>query len=184
MPDTKTRAKTNAPHYRGLAAAGLGTMLLLAQPAGAGGPIAYEVGTADVGLAAAGYGAWAQDAATSLTTDLAFEDTWHGAIGVQHQASQVWRFDLGVGYDSGFQGGGDVSPALPVDSAWRFGIGTKRQESPRSGSGLAVDYAAGGTLQVAEHGTAPVAAGGRGDLVGSFDDTGVLFLAGNLEWRF
>ena len=36
-------------------------------PATAGGLIAYEVGTADVGLASAGYGARAQDASTVFT---------------------------------------------------------------------------------------------------------------------
>jgi long-subunit fatty acid transport protein len=35
--------------------------------AGAGGIIAYEIGTADVGLASAGYSARAQDASTVLT---------------------------------------------------------------------------------------------------------------------
>src|SRR5512134_2611800 len=49
----------------------LGTAALLGAlvpgPAVAGGAMLYEVGTADVGLASAGYGARAQDASTVLT---------------------------------------------------------------------------------------------------------------------
>jgi long-chain fatty acid transport protein len=41
---------------------------LVAGQASAGGLIAYEVGTGDVGLASAGYNARAQDASTVLTT--------------------------------------------------------------------------------------------------------------------
>ncbi len=45
----------------------LGIGALATGSAGAGGLIAYEVGTADVGLASAGYGARAQDVSTVLT---------------------------------------------------------------------------------------------------------------------
>jgi long-chain fatty acid transport protein len=38
-----------------------------AQPASAGGVLLYEFGTAEVGLAAAGYAARAQDASTAFT---------------------------------------------------------------------------------------------------------------------
>jgi len=47
--------------------AALCSALLMAAPAQAGGIMLYEVGTADVGLASAGYGARAADASTVLT---------------------------------------------------------------------------------------------------------------------
>lgn len=52
----------------------------------AGGLMLYEVGTADVGLASAGYRARAQDASTVFTNpsgvvkNLDFKDTWHVAL--------------------------------------------------------------------------------------------------------
>ena len=83
------------------------------------------MGTADVGLASAGWGARAQDASAILT-----------------------------------------NPA-----------GMTRLDG-------AAEYAYGGTLDVDKQGAAPVALGGRGDLVGSYKDTGMLFLAVNFNWVF
>jgi hypothetical protein len=40
------------------------------------------------------------------------------------------------------------------------------------------------TLDVDKQSTLPVAAGGRGDLIGSYPDTGMFFLAANFTWRF
>jgi hypothetical protein len=53
--------------YRAAAIIGLCAGAFATGQVGAGGIIAYEVGTADVGLASAGYGARAQDASTILT---------------------------------------------------------------------------------------------------------------------
>ena len=121
---------------------------------------------------------------TSLTTESTFNDTWHGALGLQHQASETWRVDLGVGYDSGFQEDGEISPAVPANAAWRFGLGLNSQPGPGFGWGLGFAYAYGGTLEVNKQGDAPVALGGRGDLVGAYESTGITFLSGNLQWRF
>ncbi len=54
-------------HRRLVRAAVLAAMGSVCAPALAGGIILYEVGSADVGLASAGYGARAQDASTVLT---------------------------------------------------------------------------------------------------------------------
>jgi long-chain fatty acid transport protein len=62
MIPTPTRA-TRTALAGALATAGI----LAASPAGAGGLLLYEVGTADVGLASAGYTARAQDASTVFT---------------------------------------------------------------------------------------------------------------------
>ena len=50
-----------------LIASALWLGLLNPGPTNAGGLIAYEIGTADVGLASAGYNARAQDASTVVT---------------------------------------------------------------------------------------------------------------------
>jgi long-chain fatty acid transport protein len=120
----------------------------------------------------------------SLTTESTYDDTWHGALGLQHQASEAWRVDFGIGYDSGFQDEANISPALPANAAWRFGLGLHNQPGPGFGWGLGFEYAYGGTLEVNRQGGAPVALGGRGDLVGAFESTGMTFLSGNLRWRF
>jgi hypothetical protein len=49
--------------------------------------------------------------------------------------------------------------------------------------GVAAEYAYGGTLDVNQQGSLPVALGGRGDLVGSFNDAATWFLAANFNWK-
>mgnify|MGYP001168656980 CR=1 FL=1 len=120
----------------------------------------------------------------SLTKDLNFKDTWHVAAGAQYQLDSPWRLDIGIAYDSEFQDSSNVSPLLPANSAWRFGFGAQKQESKTFSWGLAAEYLYGGNLSVNKLSDAPVASGGRGDLVGSYPNLGIFFLAANLNWKF
>jgi long-chain fatty acid transport protein len=121
---------------------------------------------------------------TSTTTDLDFDDTWHVALGTQYRLSDLWLLNFGVAYDSEFQDGSEVSPALPVNSAWRFGVGGQRQLSKTSYWGIAAEYLYGGNLDTDLQSQLPVALGGRGDVVGSYDDSSTLYLAGYFNWQF
>jgi long-chain fatty acid transport protein len=123
------------------------------------------------------------DNPTDVTTKLDFKDTWHFAAGAQYRLSPPWLLNFGIAYDTGLQNSSKVSPLLPVNSAWRFGVGSQYQLSKTSFWGVAAEYLYGGTLDTKLH-SKPVALGGRGDLVGSYDDTGTLFLAGYFNWTF
>jgi long-chain fatty acid transport protein len=120
----------------------------------------------------------------SVTTDLNYKDTWHFAVGAQHRLSDPWTLNFGIAYDSGFQDSGNVSPMLPVNSAWRFGVGGQNQVSKTFSWGIAGEYAYGGTLDVNRQGTLPFVLGGRGDLVGSYKNSGIFFIAANFNWKF
>ena len=120
---------------------------------------------------------------TSLTTNLDFKDTWHFAAGAQYRLSDPWLLNFGIAYDSGFQSG-NVSPLLPSNSQWRFGVGGEHQASKTFRWGVAAEYLYGGTLDVNVQSTVPVALGGRGNVVGSYNNTGVLFLAVYGSWKF
>lgn len=119
----------------------------------------------------------------SLTADLKFKDTWHLALGAQHRLSEPWLLNFGVAYDSAMQSG-DVSPLLPVNSAWRFGVGGEQQLSKNAAWGIATEYLYGGTLDTKLQSTLPVALGGRGDVVGSYKNTGTIFVAAYYNWKF
>ena len=119
----------------------------------------------------------------SITTDIDFKDTWHLALGAQYRLSDPWLLNFGVAYDSGFQSG-DVSPLMPVNSAWRFGAGAQQQLSKNSYWGFAAEYLYGGTLDTNVQSAVPVALGGRGNLVGSYNNIGTLFLAAYYNWKF
>ena len=120
---------------------------------------------------------------TSVTTNLGFKDTWHFAAGAQYRLSDPWLLNFGIAYDSGFQSG-NVSPLMPVNSAWRFGIGAEHRASKTSYWGVAAEYLYGGTLDTNLQSTLPVAAGGRGNVVGSFNSTATFFLAAYYNWQF
>ena len=120
----------------------------------------------------------------STTTNLDFDDTWHFAAGAQYRISSPWLLNFGVAYDSGFQNGSEVSPLLPVNKAWRFGMGAQQQLSTTSFWGLAAEYVYGGTLDVKLQSSRPVAVGGRGNVDGSYNNTGSLFLAAYYNWQF
>ncbi len=120
---------------------------------------------------------------TSLTTNIPFDDTWHFAAGAQYRLSDPWLLNFGIAYDSGFQSG-NVSPLLPVNSAWRFGVGAEHRASKTFFWGMAAEYLYGGTLDTNIQSAAPVALGGRGNLVGSFENTATLFLSVYGNWKF
>ena len=118
-----------------------------------------------------------------LTTRLGFKDTWHVAGGAQYKFSEAWLLNGGIAYDSGFQDN-TVALALPANSAWRFGVGGQTAQSPAFTWGWSLEYLYGGRLNANVTGSAPVALGGRGDVVGAFDNVGVLFFAANFNWKF
>ena len=81
--------------------AGILLALLTASAAQAGGLYLYELGTPDVGAAAAGWAARAQDAATVFTNkdrtpDLPLGEAWRVGLGARYDWSKKLAF--GVGY--------------------------------------------------------------------------------------
>jgi long-chain fatty acid transport protein len=113
-----------------------------------------------------------------------FDDTWHGALGAQYHVDDARTLDFGIAYDSGFQDKSNVSPLLPANSAWRFGIGLHNQVDKGFSWAAAAEYLYGGTLNVNKRSILPVALGGRGDLVGSYNSTHSFFLSANANWTF
>ena len=120
----------------------------------------------------------------NLTAALDFKDTWHVAVGAQYRPSGPWTLNFGVAYDSGFQSGSNVSPLLPVNAAWRFGVGGEQQVSKTFKWGVAGELLYGGTLDVDQRSALPPALGGRGNLVGSFDNTASIIFSAYGNWSF
>ena len=120
---------------------------------------------------------------TGLTTRLPFKDTWHISGGAQYKWSESWLLNAGIAYDSGFQNNNSVALALPANAAWRFGIGGQNEESKSFNWGWSLEYLYGGNSHVNATGSVPVALGGRGNVVGSFNDVRFIFLALNFNWK-
>lgn len=118
----------------------------------------------------------------SLTSPLSFNDTWHAALGAQYRPNADWKVNFGVAYDSGFQEDGAVSPLFPVNAAWRLGAGGERQVRDTFKWGFTSELIFGGTLDVDARSALPPALGGRGNLVGSYDDTLAVVLTVYANW--
>ena len=118
-----------------------------------------------------------------LSTALDFKDTWHLSGGAQYKWSDAWLLNAGIAYDSGFQRNGSIALALPANAVWRFGIGGQKEEPGAFGWGWSLSYTTQGILRSSASGSVPVALGGRGDVVGSFDNARILFLALHLNWK-
>jgi hypothetical protein len=105
------RFSTNGAH-RGIGALLLWAGALAASPAGAGGLLVYEVGTADVGLASAGYGARAQDASTVFTNPAGMtrlEGNQVLAAGQLLWSNTQFSIDSGTSPNLGDEDGGRVT---------------------------------------------------------------------------
>jgi long-chain fatty acid transport protein len=121
----------------------------------------------------------------SLTTNLNYKDTWHVAGGAQYRPDGgPWLVNFGVAYDSKFQDSSNISPMIPANSQWRFGVGAQKEESKTFNWGWSFEYVYGGDLDVNRRGDLPVAAGGRGDLIGTYNNAAVIFFAANFNWKF
>jgi long-chain fatty acid transport protein len=121
---------------------------------------------------------------TGVTTELDFKNTWHVALGAQYRLSDPWLLNFGIAYDSGFQDSSSVSPLMPVNAAWRLGVGGQQQLSKNAFWGVAAEYLYGGTLDTKLQSETPVALGGRGNLEGAFNNVGTIFLAAYYNWTF
>ncbi len=108
---------------------------------------------------------------TTLTNPLSFDDTWHVAVGAQYRTDSQWKVHTGLAYDSGFQDGHDVSPLFPVNSAWRLGAGAEKQSSESFKWGFTGELLYGGNIDVDKRSALPPVLGGRGDLVGGYDQS-------------
>jgi hypothetical protein len=77
-----------------------------------------------------------------------------------------------------------VSPLLPVNAAWRVGVGGEQQVSKTFKWGVAGELLYGGTLDVDQRSALPPALGGRGNLAGSFDNTASIIFSAYGNWSF
>ncbi|HYB50434.1 MAG TPA: outer membrane protein transport protein [Burkholderiaceae bacterium] len=105
----------------------------------------------------------------TITTQLNYSDTWHGAIGAQRHFDNAWTLNFGYAYDSGFQKSSNVSPSLPLNEQMRFGVGGQKEESKTMSWGVAFEYVYAQDVTFNRTSLLPVALGGRGNLMGTFN---------------
>jgi long-chain fatty acid transport protein len=114
----------------------------------------------------------------SLTADLKFKDTWHGALGAQYRVSDPWLLSAGVAYDSSILNDDQRSPLFPVGDTWRFALGGQYFWTPKVTVSGAYELAWGGNLPMTV--SKPVA----GTVSGEYKDTAIHVLDLTLNYKF
>ena len=117
-------------------------------------------------------------APSSLTANLKYQDTWHGAVGAQYRASEKWQFTTGFAYDSSAVSDANRTLSAPMGQAYRFGLGTQWQLSEKVNLGAAYEFMWAGDMPVTQNSAY------RGNVSGGFNDTWFSFLTLNLNWKF
>jgi len=115
-----------------------------------------------------------------FTTQLNYDDTWHGALGAQYRASEQWRFTGGFAYDTSAVSDANRTVVLPMGATYRMGLGAFWKVSRSVDLGAAYELAWSGNLPV----TQGTPGSYRGSLSGSFNNTCFSFFSLNLNWRF
>jgi long-chain fatty acid transport protein len=114
----------------------------------------------------------------SITTDVGYLNTWHGALGGQIQLSDPWQLDLGIAYDSTMTNAQNRSLPLAIGDAWRFGGGVQWAADAHWNLGLAYEFLWGGSPTV-DVNRGPTA----GRVSGSYADTWFQFIAFSVTWK-
>lgn len=63
----------------------------------------------------------------TLTQKLHFDDTWHGALGLQINIFSDWQLSFGAAYDTDMVNASERSVSLPIGPTWRLGMGLQYQ---------------------------------------------------------
>jgi long-chain fatty acid transport protein len=114
----------------------------------------------------------------SLTKNLNYDDTWHGALGAIYKYSDEWRFTGGVAYDTSAVDDANRTVTLPMGEAYRVGLGTLWKMSDTIDFGAAYEFIWAGDMEVSQ------TSAYRGDVVGAYENVWFSFVTVNLNWRF
>jgi long-chain fatty acid transport protein len=129
-----------------------------------------EFGQVQVGVEAGG----------TTTLDLQYQDTFHGALGVQYRASDQWLLSGGVAYDSSAVADEDRTVTLPMGETWRFGLGAQYQFSETLSLGGACTFMWLGDMPVDQGDALSL----RGRVAGAYEGAWFTITTLHLTWTF
>jgi long-chain fatty acid transport protein len=114
----------------------------------------------------------------SLVVDRQYKDTAHVAIGTRFTPIPKAILSLGFAYDSSAVTDENRTVDAPLGQAFRFGVGVEWVIVPAVDLGLAYTLAWFGDMPVNQQGGLL-----NGDVVGSYDNTAIHFIALSLQWN-
>lgn len=117
--------------------------------------------------------------ATTISSKIKYQDTWHVAAGVEYHYSPCWTFSSGIAYDSSAISNKQRPLDFPVGRQWRFGTGTRWQYSDNLCIDLCYELQWSGNLPVnVDKGKL------LGHVDGKFHNLYVQYLDIELSWAF
>ena len=114
---------------------------------------------------------------SSLTKTVAYQDTWHLAIGAQYRPAAAWLLSAGGAYDSSMMNESTRTVLTPIGAAWRFGAGVQWSISRSVALGLDDTFVWGGTIPLSQDQGSLA-----GNVVGQYPGTFMNFVAVNVRW--
>jgi len=114
----------------------------------------------------------------SLTSNLGYVNTWHGAVGAQVQVSEPWQINFGMAYDSSMTNAQDRALMLAIADQWRLGAGAQVAVDEHWNIGFCSELIWGGSPSVVED-RGPLA----GHVSGAYDNFYMLFFSLNFTWK-
>jgi long-chain fatty acid transport protein len=114
----------------------------------------------------------------SLTANLQYQNTWHGAIGAQFKASEQWTLLGGFAYDSSAVSDQNRTLSLPMGQAYRFGVGAEWQVSQVVALDAAYEFMWAGDMPVTQDSAY------RGNVSGSFNNAWFSFFTLGINCKF
>lgn len=113
----------------------------------------------------------------STTTNINYQDTYHVALGNRYRVNQAWLINSGFAWDSSMVKDEDRTVTVPVGQAFRFGLGTEWQASPKLNFAFSYELSYTGNLPVNQN-RGPLA----GSVVGQFPDAFINFFQVSVIW--
>jgi len=113
----------------------------------------------------------------SLTTNIDYNDTYHGGIGTQYRLNPEWLLNGGFAYDSSMVSAANRQLALPVGATYKFGMGADWLMNQNLKLGFSYELAYSGDLSVSQN-RGPLA----GQVTGQFQNVIAHFFAFTFNW--
>jgi long-chain fatty acid transport protein len=122
------------------------------------------------------------DTQTSLTTNIAYKDVYHGGVGGQYRLNSAWRLNTGFSYDSSMMDDKDRTVSTPVGSQYRFGLGADWQATEKYNIGFNYNLWWAGDMPVTQKAVLPNSPVSRGNVIGSYNNVALHFFAFNVHF--
>ena len=115
----------------------------------------------------------------TVTTELNYQDTWHGAVGAQYRICPNWRLSTGVAYDSSAVSDEYRTVVLPMGRTVRAGVGAEWDLNAKLTLAAAYEFMWAGDMTVDQGSDTSL----RGRVSGTYENANFSVFSLSLIWK-